>query len=54
MELNLEEHLKHPYSVEQFEGKIFSFHNKPSVRIYQMPPVRNFLVENREEKWIYW
>ena len=53
-ELNLEEHIKNPYSVEQFEGKIFSFLGKPSVRIYQMPPVRNFLVENRDEKWIYW
>jgi hypothetical protein len=53
-ELNLEQHLKDPYTLEQFEGKIFSFQNKPSIRIYQQPPVRNFLAENRNEKWIYW
>jgi len=22
--------------------------------VYQVPPVRNFLVENRGGKWIYW
>ncbi len=53
-ELNLEEHLKNPYTLEQFEWKVFSFHNKPNIRAYQIPPVRNFLAENRSEKWIYW
>ena len=53
-ELNLEEHLKKPYTTEQFEGKIFSFHDKLNIRAYQIPPVRNFLTENRNEKWIYW
>lgn len=53
-ELILESHLKNPYTAKQFEGKVFSFHDKPSIRLYHAPPVRNFLVENREGKWIYW
>lgn len=24
------------------------------IRVYHAPPVRNFLVENRGGKWIYW
>lgn len=53
-ELLLEDHLVTPLTAEQFEGKVFSFHNKPSIRLYHAPPVRNFLVENRNGKWIYW
>ncbi len=53
-ELNLERHLKKPYTAKDFEGKTFEFKDKPSVRLYKMPPVRNFLVENRNGKWIYW
>ena len=53
-ELSLEQHLKHPYIAEQFEGKVFEFKDKPSIRNYQMPPVRNFLVENIDGKWLYW
>jgi len=53
-ELDLETHLKKPYKAEDFEGKIFEFKDKPKVRIYNVPPVRNFLVEHRDGKWIYW
>ncbi len=53
-ELVLETHLQIPYSTANFEGKVFSFKNKPQIRNYQQPPVRNFLVENRNGKWIYW
>ena len=52
--LNLERHLKSPYTAEGFDGEIFEFSNKPDIRIYEAPPVRNFLVENRGGKWIYW
>lgn len=52
--LNLETHLHTPYQAKDFEWKIFEFHNKPKIRIYHAPPVRNFLVENRAGKWIYW
>jgi len=53
-ELNLEQHLKKSYSAKDFKGKVFEFKDKPSVRLYQTPPVRNFLVENKNGKWIYW
>jgi len=53
-ELNFEVHLKTPYKTADFRDKIFEFTNKPGIRIYKVPPVRNFLVENRNGKWIYW
>jgi hypothetical protein len=52
--LILEEHLKNPLKAENFSEKIFEFKNKDGIRIYQVLPVRNFLVENRNGKWIYW
>jgi len=53
-ELDWREHLKNPYTAEQFKDKIFEFKDKPSIRNYQIPPVRNFLVENIDGKWLYW
>jgi len=53
-ELDVERHLKTPYNLGDFNGKVFEFKNKPEIRIYKIPPVRNFLVENRDGKWIYW
>ncbi len=53
-ELQLDVHLKTPYTVEQFATTIFSFSNKSDIRVYKAPPVRNFFVENKNGKWIYW
>lgn len=53
-ELNLEKHLSEPYKSEDFKDKVFEFKDKPGIRQYHIPPVRNFLVENRDGKWIYW
>lgn len=53
-ELDLERHLKAPFTAEDFKDKIFEFYNKPNIRIYQVPPIRNFFAENRNGKWIYW
>lgn len=53
-ELNLERHLEQPISAQQFQGRTFSFFGKKGARLYKSPPVRNFLVENRAGKWIYW
>ena len=54
IELNYEKHKVNPYKAEDFEGKIFEFKNKPNIRVYHRPPVRNFLVENINGKWLYW
>lgn len=53
-ELDIELHLKKPFKTEDFKDKVFEFRDKPGIRIYHAPPVRNFLVENRNGKWIYW
>jgi hypothetical protein len=53
-ELNLDRHLESPYSAKDFDGKVFNFCNKEKIRFYQTPPVRVFLVENKDSKWIYW
>ena len=44
-ELDLEKHLKIPYKAENFKDRVFSFQDKPDVRIYQQSPTRNFFVE---------
>lgn len=53
-ELDLKRHLENPYTAEEFKDRIFEFQNKPNIRNYQMPPVRCFLVENINGKWLYW
>lgn len=53
-ELVLENHLAKPFVAEHFKDKVFEFRNKKEIRIYKIPPVRNFLVENVNGKWIYW
>lgn len=53
-QLNYEKHKITPYIAEDFENKIFEFKDKPNIRIYHRPPVRNFLVQNIDGKWLYW
>lgn len=52
--LIIENHLNTPYKLEDFKDVVFEFKNKSEIRNYQQPPVRNFLVENINGKWIYW
>ncbi len=53
-ELDYEKHKIKPFLTEDFKDKIFEFRDKPKVRIYKLPPVRNFLVHNVDGKWFYW
>lgn len=53
-ELELQSHLKNPYSLEAVAGKLFKFQAKPDIRVYKIPPVRNFLVQEFDGKWVYW
>lgn len=53
-ELDIEQHLKTPYTIEDVKDKIFEFTAKPKIRVYKIPPVRNFLAEDLSGKWIYW
>jgi hypothetical protein len=53
-ELDLEKHLETPFKSSGFQDKVFEFRNKPQIRNYHIPPIRNFLVQNLNGKWIYW
>ncbi len=54
VELDFIKHKEKPFTAKDFEGKIFTFKDKPKIRIYKLPPVRNFLVQNIAGKWLYW
>ena len=54
VELDLAAHLKTPYTIDEVADKVFHFQAKPDIRIYKVPPVRNFLVEDVGGKWVYW
>src|ERR1700760_461402 len=53
-ELKLATHLERPYTLDDVADKIFNFQAKPDIRIYKIPPVRNFLVQEIDGKWVYW
>lgn len=53
-ELDFDTHRINPLTAESFKGRVFTFRNKPGIRVYQRLPVRVFLVENRGGKWLYW
>ncbi len=53
-ELDIAKHLKNPYTLSDVEGKVFAFTAKPKIRVYKAPPVRNFLAEDIDGKWLYW
>jgi len=53
-ELDYERHKIKPLTADDFKGRIFEFKDKPEIRIYQQPPVRNFLVQNIDGQWLYW
>jgi hypothetical protein len=53
-ELDLETHLKQPIKLSAVQGKVFEFMGKPAIRNYHQPPVRVFLAQNINDKWVYW
>jgi hypothetical protein len=53
-ELEINKHLESPYTLGGVKDKIFKFSNKSGIRFYHQPPVRVFLVENINGKWLYW
>ncbi len=53
-ELDYTKHKVKPYVAEDYAGQVFAFKDKPKIRTYQQPPVRNFLVQNINGKWLYW
>ena len=53
-ELGIQRHLENPYTFADVEGKVFEFTAKEKIRVYKQPPVRNFLAEDLDGKWLYW
>lgn len=53
-ELDVAKHFEKPFTAKDFEGRVFEFKDKKDIRIYHGRPVRTFLVENKDGKWIYW
>ncbi len=53
-ELDFDKHKVSPFRLENFTDREFEFHGKEGIRSYQAPPVRVFLVENINGKWLYW
>lgn len=54
LELDIARHLISPIELQELKDRVFEFKDKKDIRVYQVFPVRNFLVENRGGKWIYW
>lgn len=54
IELDISQHLQNPYKIDDFKDKIFEFYSKPKIRVYKIPPIRNFFVEDIDGKWLYW
>ena len=54
VELDLVKHKQKPFTASDFAGRVFEFRSKPDIRVFQQMPVRVFLVENIEGKWLYW
>lgn len=53
-ELDYEKHKIKPFTADDFKDRIFEFKDKSKIRIYKIPPIRNFLVQNVSGKWLYW
>ena len=53
-ELDVTKHLQTPYKLDDFKDKVFEFKGKKDIRVYKILPVRNFLVEEIDGKWLYW
>ena len=54
VDLDLATHLNNPYKLEDVADKVYKFQAKPDIRLYKIPPVRNFLVQEVDGKWVYW
>ncbi len=52
--MDYDKHKEKPFIADDFKDKIFEFKDKSKIRIYKLPPVRNFLVQNIDGKWLYW
>lgn len=51
--LDFEKHKNSPQSLTSLENKTFTF-EKEGARVFHLDPVRVFLVESINDKWLFW
>ncbi|MFX7090580.1 hypothetical protein ABTH94_20785, partial [Acinetobacter baumannii] len=51
---DLAKHRQNPVSLADVADKVFEFHSKADQRIFHLEPVRVFLVQNIDGKWLFW
>jgi hypothetical protein len=51
---DLERHRANPITLDQVEGRVFEFHNKPRPRFYHLAPVRVYWFHNINQRWLAW
>ena len=51
--LDLDKHIKDPVQLSSIANTVFSF-KKDGARVFHLDPVRVFLVENINGKWLFW
>jgi hypothetical protein len=51
---DLSKHVAAPVTLKDVRDRIFIFHDKPDRHIYQLDPVRVFLLQNINGKWLFW
>ena len=52
--LNRDNHCKKPVLLSELADRVFEFSAKDDARIFHLDPVRVFLVENINGKWLFW
>ena len=52
--LNYEKHLQTPIPLEEVQGRTFQFYGKTSARLFHLDPVRVYLAQNIDGKWLFW
>lgn len=52
--LNRKSHVQSPVKHGELSAEEFKFSNKDGARIFHLDPVRVYLVENIDGKWLFW
>lgn len=52
--LQRDSHVQKPVTTEDLKGRVFQFQGKPNARIFQLAPVRIYLVHNINDKCLFW
>lgn len=52
--LNLDRHRSNPIKIDDVADKVFKFANKDGARVFHLDPVRVYLVQNINGKWVFW